>query len=163
MPDERALVYWDANIFLAYIGGDARHLPVLDAILDDSSNPKGRAQVVTSTVSIVEVAFATYEKQRGILDPRVEDQINDLWADEQAVKLAEFHEMIAREARTLIRRALAHGMSLKPLDAIHLATAEHLRVAEFHTYDQRLFGYAGIVGFSIGEPAISQPKLFEEP
>lgn len=77
------------------------------------------------------------------------------------MKLAEFHEVIGRDARTLMRRAIASGNSLKPLDAIHLATAARLKVVEFHTYDQRLFKYTGIVGFSITEPAVVQPRLFE--
>jgi predicted nucleic acid-binding protein len=160
MPDARRLVYWDANVFLDYIEGNPTRLPVLDALLDDSANPRGTIQIVTSTISIVEVAFAVHEKINRILDSHIEVRLNDLWTDEQAVKLAEFHDLVAIEARALMRRGLEMGMRLKPMDAIHLATAARLEVAEFHTYDASLRKYAPIVGFPIVEPHTLQPRLF---
>ena len=42
--------------------------------------------------------------------------------------------------------------SLKPMDAIHLATAQHLSVDAFHTYDGKLEKYQPGLGLKIEEP-----------
>ncbi len=77
--------------------------------------------------------------------------------------MVEFHSDIAKEARTLIREALTRKWSLKPLDAIHLATARWLSKAglsidEFHTYDKGIFKYGSVVGFKIVEPNTQTPR-----
>ena len=63
-----------------------------------------------------------------------------------------------------MRDAITKGWSLKPLDAIHLATAQWLSsvgvtVDEVHTYDNSLVKYGPIVGFSIMEPYAPQPRM----
>lgn len=137
MPESPARIYWDANVFLSYINGSpAERLPVLDALLDSAS--AGEIEIVTSAISIAEVAFARIEQTKRALDPDVEAAIDSLWSDRRTVKLADVHELIAREARTVMRSAVARGWSLKPLDAIHLASARRLGVAQFHTYDRQL-------------------------
>ncbi len=159
MPDDRELVYWDSCVFLHYIEGDQAVLPTLDALLEKSASARGEITIVTSTVSIVEVAFAIHEKTGKALDGEVEARLDALWSDEQAVKLIEFHELIARDARDLMRRGLPFGRSLKPLDAVHLATGKRHFVSTFHTYDDRLYGYTNTLGFPIEAPVIPQPKL----
>jgi predicted nucleic acid-binding protein len=110
---------------------------------------------------IVEVAFALHEKTKGVLDSAIENKIDALWTDRYAVKLIEFHEGIARDARTRIRGAVASGMSgLKPADAIHLASARTLKVAEFHTYSGDLPRFASLTGLSIVEPFAQELPLF---
>jgi hypothetical protein len=42
------------------------------------------------------------------------------------VKLVEFHRLIAEDARDLMRIALTKGWSLKPLDAVHLSSAQRM-------------------------------------
>lgn len=41
---------------------------------------------------------------------------------------------------------------LRANDAIHLATARQMEVAEFHTYDGQLSRYEEVLGFPICEP-----------
>ncbi len=43
--------------------------------------------------------------------------------------------MLAVKAKNLMRASIERGFSLKPADAIHLATADHMKVKEFQTYD----------------------------
>jgi predicted nucleic acid-binding protein len=95
-----------------------------------------------------------------VLDVETENNIDALWTDRQAVKLIDFHEEIAREARTLIRRAVAAGLSLKPGDAVHLASARSLGVTEFHTYSKDLAKYATVTGYPITEPYGGQEAMF---
>jgi predicted nucleic acid-binding protein len=149
--------YWDANVFLSYINGEPSRLPTIDTLLQQSSN--GDFTVVTSTISLTEVAFAEMEKLGGALDEAVEQRIDALFADRSVVSLIEFHEGVARDARRLMRRAMVQGLSLKPPDAIHLASALRLGVDMLHTYDRRMHGYGNIVGFPIAEPATATPTL----
>ena len=62
-----------------------------------------------------------------------------------------------------MRDAIPHGWGLKPMDAIHLATAEWVNrrlftVEEFHTYD-KLDKYGFMIGIRIKEPYILQPSF----
>ena len=155
-------LYWDADTFLSYINGYAGRLPTLDALLTRAD--AGDATIYTSAISQVEVAFAAAEQRQRVLDPQTEQRIDQLWADSKAIAVVEYHPGIGREARSLIRNAITEGRSLKPMDAIHLATALWLRqtgipVAEFHTYDHRLIGYAAVDGVAICEPHTLQPNL----
>src|SRR5436309_2132093 len=123
MPSEVRRTYWDTCVFLSYINGYQDRLPAIEAVLQESERTDDEWEIVTSTFTITEVAFALHEKQKRQLDKAVEDKIDALWADRSAAKLIEFHEGTAREARSLIRGAVAAGLSLKPGDAIHLASA----------------------------------------
>lgn len=159
MPDELRHIYWDANVFLTYINGAPQWLATLDAILAEVERSQGRLEIVTSTISIVEVAFATHEQTGKGLDPAIEQQIESLWADRGVVKLADFHQLIAWEARQLMRTAVSRGWSLKPNDAIHLATARRVGVGEFQTFDARLDKHRDDLGSPILRPHTSQPML----
>jgi hypothetical protein len=62
MPDEPRLTYWDAACFTSYINGDPHRLPHLESVLDEALRSKGKALVVTSVLSKVEVAFSVQER-----------------------------------------------------------------------------------------------------
>ena len=154
MPD--TAIYWDANVFLSYVNGMPERLPTLDALLESSASGGG-IRIYTSTLSVTEVAFAASEQQQRTLDPATEQKIDSLWELNGPVTRVDFHIVIGRQARGLMRGAITNGWSLKPYDANHLATAQWLsqtgiRVDEFHTYDNRLIKYAHIVGFQIRNP-----------
>jgi predicted nucleic acid-binding protein len=160
MPPEPQRNYWDSCVFLSYINGVADRLSAIEGLLAESSDPEHPREIVTSSFTIVEVAFALHEKRQKVLDAEAENMIDALWADRYAVKLIDFHEGIARDARTLIRGAISAGMGLKPGDAVHLASARSLGVAEFHTYSNDLVKYASITGFPIMEPHGAQEAIF---
>ena len=158
MPEEPRLIYWDSCIFLDYIEGSHRWMPILDSLLDQASET-GDIVIVTSTLSIVEVAFASAERDQKFLDDTVAAAIDDLWADRSAVRLVEFDQLIAREARALLRTSLHAGRGLKPMDAIHLATASLMRVSDCHTTDDRLQKWDAELGFPVRDPWTPTPKL----
>ena len=159
MPSQRQRIYWDADVWLSYINGEADRLPMLDALLADSSSPKGNIEIYTSQISEVEVAFAKSEQDNKVLDPDVEKQIDELWADRDALKTIEYHHTIGIQARAIIRLAIEKGWQLKPMDAIHLATAKQCQATEFHTYDKRLLKYSNDIGFPIVEPHVIAPRM----
>ncbi|MBI2867754.1 MAG: type II toxin-antitoxin system VapC family toxin [Chloroflexi bacterium] len=159
MPSVKRPIYWDANVWLCYINGDPDRLPILDALLADSGSKNGAIEIITSALSQVEVAFGKAEQDKKALDTETERQIDALWADRSTLKVAEYHDRIGKEARQFIRLALTKGWSLKPMDAIHLATAKLLQCVEFHTYDERLLKFSNDIGFPVIEPYVQQPKL----
>ena len=157
--DER-LVYWDSCCFTHFIENDPGKADLLESLLLSSGN--GGFQIVTSALSIAEVAFVASE--RGQLNDVVVDQIEALWADTLAVRIAEFHEGIARATRDLLRECASRGWTgLRSADAIHLTTAKLLGAAEIHTYDSKWLRYAEIVGIPIGEPTTLQANRVTRP
>lgn len=135
MPDPPRTLYWDSSVFLSYINETAARIETLDELLERAA--RGEIEIVTSVCSIVEVAFVSSEQGENKLSEEAAQKIDALWSDRTAVRLIEFHELIARDARALIRGGLADGWALKPFDAIHLATASRAKVAECHTYDPK--------------------------
>ena len=160
MPEPR-LVYWDACVFLSYIQQSEERIEALDAMLDDAG--AGLLHIVTSVMSQVEVAYVEEEKASGQLDSRVEQAIDDLFFDNSVVTLVEYHPIIGRDARDLIRAAIQQGRSIKPMDAIHLATAKHVEAGVLYTYDDRMLKAGDLTGIKIEEPnVLRQGRLGEE-
>ena len=157
MPTDTARVYWDACVFLAYINGEEERLPAIDEVLTLARTKK--LAVVTSTVSIVEVACAAQEQQGHVLDAEADNAISNLWVPGSPIVLVDFYGLIANAARSLMRQAVERGWQLKPMDAIHLATANHAAAVEFHTYDDKLFKYKELTTFLISEPQVAQLQL----
>jgi predicted nucleic acid-binding protein len=158
MPDAVARVYWDACVFLSFIEANPDRAPIIRELL--TAADEGRLEIVTSTISLVEVAFHPTEKGDHQLSADVEERIRKLWAPPSPVKLADVHVGIAEKARSLIRDALSRGLDgLKPLDAVHLATAGALGATAFQTYDDRIKKYAGLVPVKIEEPFVEQARL----
>lgn len=158
MPGEAPRTYWDACVLLSYINGIPERVLIIDELLRQSR--AGDIELLTSAISQVEVAFAASEQQGQALDPQVEQQITGLWVPGSPIKAVEFYELIAERARLLMRQGITQGWgSLKPADAIHLATAQQMAVAEFHTYDGDLLKWSGTAGFPIVEPHTPQGQL----
>ena len=160
MPDTN--IYWDANPFLSYVNEYPERMPTLDALLDNAAS--GGIKIYTSAISLVEVAFAASEQKRRRLDQDEERKIDALWSDPDVIGVVEYHESIGRQARNLIREGITRGWNLKPMDAVHLATAQWLVSAgfeldEFHSYDRGLDKYGTSVRFVICEPYTAEPKM----
>ncbi len=101
MPDDLPRLYWDANTFLSYINGIPARLPDLDALLERSGRD---FQIITSVISIVEVAFGKAEQDGGVLDPDIERKIDVLWTPDSPIRLVEFYPHIAHGAKPLCGR-----------------------------------------------------------
>ena len=85
--------------------------------------------------------------------------IDNLWEDRKAIQMVEVTPVVTRKSRDPVRDAKGLGFSLKPMDAIHLATAMLYGATEFDTYDNGLTKYAPAVGMPIREPVLAQPTL----
>ena len=156
MPSSR--IYWDADVFLSYINGTSGRADVIAELLHKSK--QGEIEIVTSTISMVEVAFAATEKAGKLLDRETEDAIDALWADRGAVKLIEVDQLVNKEARALMRIGLPKSWRLKAMDAIHLATAKLSGAGELNTYNLCDFEkFSEALGIIIREPYLEQSML----
>ncbi len=84
MPD-RQVVYWDADVFLHYIEGTPQYIGVLDALLKSASD--GDIEIVTSIISIGEVAYDAAEMKAQALDADIEAKLDALWDDRSVINL----------------------------------------------------------------------------
>lgn len=149
MPSRR--LYWDACVALHYIEGTPEWLPVLERLLGNSADASNELELITSTFSVVEVAFTEAEKRQLEHAQESEDRITKFWQS-RAISLVDAHELIAIDARAIVRDSLFNQWLIKPKDAIHLATAKRLGVVAFHTMDKRLLACDGKFPFTICVP-----------
>lgn len=142
--------YWDACVFLSAINRNEDRVSIIEAVLEDCE--LGHVEIYTSMLSIVEVAVAETEKTSNMLSNEVEENIEALWLPPSPIKLVEIHEFVLRDAKSLMRAGIEKGFSLRPADAIHLATAQRLEISEIHTYDTGWSKYESIIGCKITIP-----------
>ena len=159
MPNKPDRLYWDTCVFLAYINGEVDRLPIIDGLLAEAQVAK--VHIVTSVLTIAEVTFAAQELENHELAPEVVDQIESILNDRSVVTLVDVTPAVARRARELQRNGKFSGRSIRPMDALHLATAVTLSPApvEIHTYDTGWPRWADVLGLPIVEPRTDAPNL----
>jgi predicted nucleic acid-binding protein len=151
-------IYADSCVFLAYLNNQPVQAEVCDQLFEAVSRDRER-KLLTSTHSLVEVAYVDSEKKSARLAPDTLERIDALWMDNNLLEIDEYSEVIARAARSMMRSAILKQRSLKPSDAVHLATAAHRGVQEFFTYDRQLLNLSIDLPFTIKEPYVIQPRL----
>jgi predicted nucleic acid-binding protein len=150
-------LYGDSNIFISYFNQQPERIAVLEQLFEEIQKSPDR-KIVTSVITLTEVAHFAIEKDRRQIDDLQEERLDQFWNDRSLIEFVEVNEVIPRSARKLMRLAIPHGFSLKPADAIHLASARFAGAEEFLTYDD-LKRYEAIAGLQIIEPFIDQPRL----
>lgn len=80
-------IYWDTCVFLSYINGIADRLATVDELLNRAR--AGHFELLTSSLSHAEVAFASIEKENGQLDPAIEESIDELWRPGSPIRTVE--------------------------------------------------------------------------
>ena len=128
MADQKK-VYWDACAWLGLLNGETDKSQALEVVWKRAE--KGDVQIWTSAFCIAEVYRVKCEKDWAKLSQDHDDQINNMF-DQPFVETVQVDTEIARLAKKLLR---THEGLKKPSDAIHLATAVHWDLEQFHTYD----------------------------
>ena len=158
MTGSRPRIYWDANCFLSYLNQDPRWLPTLEILLEDA-NIHGAIEIVTSVLSLAEVAFGAMERLNRALDPREEARIDSLWTS-PGIALVEVNERVARIAREIKRDDMVRGRAgRRTADIMHVASARFMRVQAMHTTETKLHGYSNLYGFPVRDPYTPKMKL----
>ena len=149
MADSRTRVYWDSCCFISYLDGDPSR-PELRTLMRDAQ--AGGLLIVTSALSIAEVAYLAPEGVGQPLCQDIENKIEGMWGWVHAIRIVEVHAGIARRARELLRHALAQEWERSPRDAIHLASAQQSEVEAVHTYDPKWDRFSDLIGPKVQRP-----------
>ena len=153
--------YWDSCVFLSYVEATPGRVGDIESLLEDAE--AGRCDIYTSVLSVSEVAFVEAEKLTRTLDPAIEASIDALWTLPSPVKVVEVFRPIVDEARRLVRASMQQSLRLKPMDALHLATAHRLNVDVVHTYDGPMQANAGLITIPVRPPVAVQGNIFNIP
>ncbi len=146
-------LYWDSAAFLAWLQSEKERAPKCAATLERAKT--GELLIVTSALTLTEVLWT-----RG--GPRL--------AKDKAATLRRFFRRSGIRVYN-VTRAIAESaqdvvwdFSVKPKDAIHVATAMHLDVAILETFDEGLLKKNGKVGsppLVIREPQLNKQGAFD--
>lgn len=128
MSDSPSRRYWDANVFIAALSAEQGRVEKLRPVLKAAE--RGETEILTSVVTLTEVV-----NPRRSHTPRGEelDRTIDAFFRHDFIIVVPLGESMARRAREFCRE-----YGLKPLDAIHLATAIIADAERLETFDQRL-------------------------
>ncbi len=159
MAANSKFIYWDANCFLYYINEVPEHIETLQGILSEVEKSGGEYKIITSTLSIAEVAHTEQERLNRVLDEAELTRIDSIFLDDNIVLLVEFSQIIARRARNVMRIGLVNHLKRDPHDCVHLATAQNQGAVEVHTYDKSLWDYSRHLGIEVCQPHVQQPGL----
>lgn len=152
-------VYCDSCVFLAYFNAEPERVKILDQLFEEITADSQR-KIITSTLSIVEVSHTRHEGDTSRLQTGLAESLNTFWGNDRLLEFIEFHQPLAYKTRNLIRETIEKGYRLKPADAVHLLSAEHIGVSEFFTYDDKILKkYETFLNFKIVQPYVNQPRL----
>lgn len=150
--------YCDTSIFLSYFNNYENRAKILDVIFEGIQG-NNNEKLITSVLT--EVEFSWYEEnKKPVLDSQSINKIDNFWRDSSLIEIIELNEFTALSARDLMRQARSKNMRPKPLDSIHLVSADYVKASILLTYDKGLFNYANLIGIPIQEPSLNQGRLW---
>ena len=124
MPPLRRL--WDSCVVIGYLAGDQRIYPVCCQIIRQAE--QGEIEILVSQLAKSECAFI-----KGETDERSEQLIREFFGRDYIVSV-NIDDAISSISRRLIR-TYREDPRIKPLDAIHLATAIQWKIPILETID----------------------------
>jgi predicted nucleic acid-binding protein len=156
-PKRHKKVCWDSCAWIAYIqdekiplsnGSVENRGALCRAVLDSAA--KGATDIYTSALSLAEV-----NKQPTGTPPGT-DKLKDFFENDYIV-IVQLNRYLGEMARSFIQAGHA---GLKPLDAVHLASAVISNVDELNTFDIALLALDGKITKSDGSPLeICKPSM----
>jgi predicted nucleic acid-binding protein len=160
MPSSnKPTVYVDACVLISLLGDEhSERVADIEALLERGASQE--IDIITSTFTVVEVAFAACEKQQEALDDEQLAIIDALYFPSSPIVTVEFHLGVARLAREAKRIAMQNGWKLRSGDAVHLATAKAYDAIELATYNVGDFeDYQEWAALTVREPSGGQMAL----
>ena len=148
-------IYWDSDCFLGYFQDEEGKVENCDGVLQRAD--RGDVIIVTSALTIAEVLWI-----RGA--PRItkdKAEIVQKFFRRSYIRVYNVTRKTAESAQVLV-----WDHSIKPKDAIHVATAIYLTVDVLETFDESLIGKSGTVGtplLLIREPQPSEQGRLDFP
>jgi predicted nucleic acid-binding protein len=128
MGTDSQLVYIETSMIIAFLKGEEGRVEESKAALFEAE--KGHIRTMTSAFTIAEVV----KVEGGTIVEKSEKMIEDFFK-QPWLRIV----MVDRRVATKARR-IARELSLKPADAIHVATALLYQAQYIYTYDDRILG-----------------------
>ena len=144
---------WCSCTIIDYLKGAERAKPCIEII---QHQRQGAREIVTSILAEAEVAYLGKEISHSVAEEMIKEFFGRLYIVRVPVD-----RLIAEEARRLVRTYTG----LKPLDAVHIATALCKKVPLLETFDDRLLNLDGKEGdplLAIRLPSYSMGPLFDQ-
>lgn len=148
--------YWDANAFLGWFLAEQDKVSLCETVI--RACERGECEIVTSAVSLTEVIKLKGEEPLKEAD---EQKIKDFFENDY-ILIANLDRFIGEKARHLIWK----HPSLKPKDALHLATAIHVECPYLDTFDRDLLTLNGKLEgtqIHIGKPDLPMQEDLQLP
>ena len=146
--------YWDSDVFLGLVNKEEDKVYKCKGVIKLAEDDQ--IKIVTSALTLTEVVYL-----KGL--PRLSEESEDTirrFLEQEYISVRSVDRVTAEDARQLIWK---HG--IKPKDAIHVATALHLRISIMDTFDgplAKLSGKHGKPKLRIGPPDIAyQEEAFD--
>ncbi|WP_281299914.1 MULTISPECIES: type II toxin-antitoxin system VapC family toxin [unclassified Iodidimonas] len=146
-------IYWDSDCFLGHLCAEAGKVEKCKDVLERAE--RGEVIIVTSALTLAEVLW-----MRG--GPRVQKDKAELvqkFFRRSYIRVYNVTRKLSESAQILV-----WDNSIKPKDAIHVATAIHLVADALETFDKKLISKSGTVGkplLLIREPIAAAQGKFD--
>ena len=167
MTPDPPRIYLDSCVPMSYLNGDADRVPHIDELFKQAR--RREVALYTSSVALTEVAYVGEMLETGISGTTQDQVIDRILRNRRIMHLVSFNIDIALEARRLVREAAERRRNqgrikereLKPLDAIHLASASAISASTFLAYDSVYASLKTKFVFRFAEPrtAIAQSRM----
>lgn len=138
MSDSRR--YWDSSCFLGWLKKEEDKYLTCKGVIQKAE--KDEILILTSAFTLVEVLYLNHEAKI----PPKEASIVSKFFENEYIRTVALDRIIAEKAQSLV-----WDHNIKPKDAAHIATAIHLGLDIFDTFDDRLISRAN---GKIGNPPL---------
>ncbi|MDP6819475.1 MAG: type II toxin-antitoxin system VapC family toxin, partial [Alphaproteobacteria bacterium] len=128
-------IYWDSDCFLGHFQAEPGKAEKCDGVIQRAE--RGDVLLVTSALTIAEVLWMRGAPRL----PKDKSEIVQKFFKRSYIRVYNLDRKKAEAAQSLV-----WDYGIKPKDAIHVATAIHLKVDALETFDQDLIGNSGTVG-----------------
>ncbi len=129
------IIYWDSNCFLAHLKAEEGRAEKCDGVLQRAK--RGEVLIVTSALTLAEVLWL----KDGPRLPKEKAEIVQKFFRRSYIRVYNVTRKLAEDAQIYVWEN-----NIKPKDAIHIATALHINVNAFETFDEPLIKRAKTIG-----------------
>ena len=140
------LRYWDSDAFLGYFNEEPDKHEACEGVL--AAADQGRLLIVTSALTLAEVLYAKPHPKL----PKSKRADIEKFFRSPFITVQNVTRMIAEAARNIV-----WDTSVRPKDAIHVATAIHTKADVLNTFDKVLLSQNG----KLGNPPLNIEKPYE--
>ena len=140
---------------------EAKERQIIARPLFEEAQQKKR-KILTSIYTKIEIAFIDEEATIKRLDPAAPEKIDALLNDTNIMSLLNVSNLVAEKARGIVRLTKVSDIAtVKPKDAIHIASALVYGADELFTYDEGMCKWdSRIEGLRICKPLPPQMPMF---